>query len=80
MQYADLSTTFYTSKHMKLIKDLFLQLARAVGVPVGWCLGGRLATILVATLNDIISPFFSPPMSTFLIEGVLGSKNLFGKS
>ena len=74
MQYADLSTTFYTSKHMKLIKDLFLQLARAVGVPVGWCSGGRLATILVATLNDIISP------SNVYIEGVLGSKNLFGKS
>ena len=36
----------------------------------------RLATMLVATLNTIL--FFSP-LSTFLIEGVLRSKNLFAK-
>ena len=37
----------------------------------------RLATMLVATLNTIL--FFSP-LSTFLIEGVLRSKNLFSES
>ena len=46
-----------------------------VGVAVG-----RLATTLVATIFIICFPFFSPPSSPFLIEGVLGSKNLFGKS
>ena len=51
-------------------------LARACGVPVGRCSGGRLAMTLVATKNDI----FSPPSSTFLIEGALGSKNLFSES
>ena len=62
-------------------------LARACDVPVGRRSGGRLARMLVATINDIISLFFSffffffsSPSSTFLIEGVLGSKNLFGES
>ena len=38
-----------------------------------------LATTFVATINNILFFFFSPS-STFLIEGVLGSKNLFSKS
>ena len=47
------------------------------------CSGGRLATMLVATINTIIPPpnffhFFS--IRPFHIEGVLGSKNLFGVS
>ena len=57
-----------------------LILARAVGVPVGRRSGGRLATTLVATKNVIIFFFFSPPSLPFLIEGVLGSKNLFSES
>ena len=40
---------------------------------------GRLAMTLVATKNDIIFFFFTPS-STFLIEGALGSKNLFRES
>ena len=57
-------------------------LARACGFPVGRCSGGRLATTLVATINVIIFSFlfFSSPSSTFLIEGVLGSKNLLSES
>ena len=62
-------------------------LARAVRVLVGWCSGGRLAMVLVATINDIISFLFFlfffvsfSPLSTFLIEGALGSKNLHGES
>ena len=48
-------------------------LARAVGVPVSRRSGGRLATTLVATKNDI---FFS--LSFFLFfSRVLGSKNLY---
>ena len=50
-------------------------------------LGGRLATTLVATISNVIffffffSFFFSfSPSSIFLIEGVLGSRNLFSKS
>ena len=38
---------------------------------------GQLAMTLVATISDIIffpPLFFSPPLTTFLIEGVLGSK------
>ena len=50
-------------------------LARACGVPVGWHSGGRLATIN----NIIFFRNFFPPSSTFFIEEVLGSKNLFGK-
>ena len=62
------------------------ELAQAVGVPVGRRLGGRLVTTLVATINPIIFFYFFPffflfsPSSTFLIEGVLGSKNLFRES
>ena len=54
-------------------------LARACGVPVGRRSGGRLATTLVATKNIII--FFSPFSLSrpFLIEGVLGSQNLFSE-
>ena len=50
-------------------------------------LGGRLATTLVAAISAVIlflfyfySVFFSSPSSPFLIEGVLGSKNLFSES
>ena len=49
-------------------------------------LGGRLATTLVATISTIIFSFsfsfffFFSPSSMFLIEGVLGSKNLFSES
>ena len=45
--------------------------------------GDQLATMLVATIFIIIfffPFFFSPPLSPFLIEGVLGSKNLFSES
>ena len=53
-------------------------LAQAYGVPVGQRLGGRLAMRLVATKNNIIFSLFSfSPSSTFLIEGALGSTNLF---
>ena len=48
MQYP--SCKFLTAKVLKL--------ARSVGVPVGWHSGGQLATTLVATINNIISPFF----------------------
>ena len=66
-------------------KSLKKKLARACGVPVDLCSCGRLAITLVATINDILFSFsflsflFSPS-STFLREGVLGSKNLFSKS
>ena len=43
-------------------------------------LGGRLATTLVATISTVIFFFFLSQSSIFLIEGVLGSKNLFSKS
>ena len=44
-------------------------------------LGGRLATMLVATISAVIFFFFFfSPSSIFLIEGVLGSKNLFSES
>ena len=68
------------------------KLARAVGVPVGRRSDGRLATMWKSTKNVFIFfffpvffpvfffPRFSPPSSPFLIEGVLGSKNLFSKS
>ena len=53
-------------------------------ITVGRRSGGRPATTLVATKNEILlfSFFFSffSPWSTFLIEGVLGSKNLFRES
>ena len=55
-----------------------------IGVPAGQHSGCRLATMLVATISIVI--FFSvfppvfPPSSTFLIEGVLGSKNQFRES
>ena len=52
-------------------------LGEACGVPVGRRSGGRLAMMLVATMNIII--FFSPSQP-FLIQGVLGSKeNYFAK-
>ena len=66
------------------------KLARACDVPVGRRSGGQLAMTLVAIINVIIffsffsflffSFFFSSPSSTFLIEGVLESKNLFSES
>ena len=53
-------------------------------VPVGQRSGGRLAMTLVATINVITFSFFFSflfsPSSTFLIEGVLRSKNLFSES
>ena len=60
-------------------------LARAVGVAVVRRSGCRLATTLVATKNVFIffsffPPVFFSPSSPFLIEGVLGSKNLFSES
>ena len=66
-------------------------LARAVGVAVGRRSGEQLATTLVATIFIIIFLFiffqffpflsrFSPPSLPFLIEGVLGSRNLFSES
>ena len=73
-----------------------MYIGKSVGVAVGRCLGGRLATTLVATIFIIISSSFSPhffprfffspvffpvsPSQPFLIEGVLGSKNLFCES
>ena len=53
------------------------QVGHECGVPVSRRSGGRLATMLVATKNDIL--FFSP-LSTFFIEGVLRSTNLFSES
>ena len=61
-------------KYVLHLEAIFI-LARAVGFPVGRRSGGRLPMMLVATITDII--IFSPPLSTFLIEGLLGSKNLF---
>ena len=62
-------------------------LARVVGVPVSRHLGGQLAMMLVATISDIILFCFFhcfflifSLLSTFLIEGLLESKNLFFKS
>ena len=70
--------------------SLHFFLARAVGVAVGRHSGGRLATSLVATIFIIISPFFLffflvailyfSGDSMFLIEGVLGSNNLYNES
>ena len=59
-----------------------LQLAQAFSVPVSRRLGGQLAATLVANKNVIIYFFhsFFSSSSTFLIEGVLGSKNLFSIS
>ena len=54
----------------KVLKEL--QLARAVGVPVGWRLGGRLATPLVATINDIFFPGLHNmcPLPYLFIRGI----------
>ena len=64
---------------MNPIKGMIL--ARAVGVPVGWRLGGQLATMLVATINNIffLLLVFSVVYFSWML-GVLGSKNLFSKS
>ena len=60
---------------------MFMKLTRACGVPVGQRSGGQLVTILVATINIIISfHFFCSLSQPFLIERVLGSQNLFSKS
>ena len=49
---------FLTLKHFFMKKILFgrllSKLVQAVGVPVGWCSGGRLATMLVATNTILI--------------------------
>ena len=49
-------------------------LAQTVGFPVSQRLGGWLATTLFSFFSP--SPFFSPPSSTFLIEGVLRRNKL----
>ena len=69
----NLGRSFYMSAAGGLSYTL---LARACGVPVGRRSGGRLAMTLVAIINVIIFFFLFSPSSTFLIEGVLGSKNL----
>ena len=58
---------------------LELELAWAVGVPVGQRSGGRLATTSMATENVIIFVFFSS-VRTFSHWRVLGSKTSFCKS
>ena len=60
----------------KVEKANFIILTWAVGVPGGRRSGGPLATTLVATTNII---FFLSPSQPFLIEGVLGSKNIFSE-
>ena len=57
-------------------------LAQAVRGPVCLCLGGRLAMTLVATISKLIFSHFPHPislLSTFLIEGLLGSKTYLAK-
>ena len=71
-----------SEKHEKNYKSVWqgcIYLARAVGVPVSRHSGCRLATTLVARINVIIF-FLRCDHSHFLIEGVLGSKNLFSES
>ena len=70
---------------LKVFGPNFLEkeLAGAVGIPVGRCSGSQLATTLVATIKCIIFSFFVffsllfSSLSTFLMEWLLGSKNLF---
>ena len=54
--------------------------AQAVSVPVNQHSGSKLAMMLVATIFRHYPPPYLPPLSsqlyTFLIKGVLGSKNL----
>ena len=71
---------FKEIKHFQKIPVHQFQLARACGVLVGWRSSSRLAMTLVATKNDIFFFSFLFPSSTFLIEGALGSKNLFRES
>ena len=84
LSYEMLTPSWQMGKRAYHNKSFLHQLARAVNVPVGRRSGGRLAMILVATINDIIFSFlfffFLFPSSTFLIEGVLGSKNLLSES
>ena len=66
-----------------ILKDNIL--AQAVGVAVGRRSGRRLATKNVFIFIYFFPPiffsrFFFSPSSPFLIEGVLGSKNLFSES
>ena len=59
-------------KNIVLIaRSVRVKFTQVVGVPVGQHLGGRLATMLVATFKNIIFLFFLffPPPPTFLIEG-----------
>ena len=46
-------------------------LAQAVAIAVGRHSGGRLARTEVATISVDFFQFFSPPSSTFLIEGMI---------
>ena len=66
--------------HISAVTDPIL--ARAVAVPVGRRLGGRLATTLVATKNVIIFRMIRiiSPSRPFLIEGEPESKNIFNES
>ena len=69
----------------KPIQD-FKKLAKTICTSGRRCsrspLGGRLATTLVDCYfhHYFLFSFLFSPSSTFLIEGVLGSKNLFSKS
>jgi len=73
----NLETNYLKAQYYKI-------LARACDVPVDRRSGGRLAMTFVATKNDIIIIiiifFFLFPLSTFLIEEALGSKNLYRES
>ena len=51
-----------------MVSDIHMNLARAVGVPVGRCSGGRLATTLVATINDVIFSFSFFLLSVFFFS------------
>ena len=53
-----------------------LQLANWIRLP----LGAQLAAISVLIFLFSPPPFFDPLSSTFLIEGVIESKNLFSES
>ena len=78
MSYRNFFLPSRNSEYMD-ISFLKILLAREVGIPDGQRLGGQLVTTLVATINIIIFHFFLR-CAPFLKEGVLESRNLFGKS